>query len=186
MTDLQAALSSAYRANEQKLSSSARIAAKPFEPDAHEQRGLQLYAQWCRDRGVKALPASPIVLAAYVRFEAEAGISGEQIARFLAAVIRWHDAHLLANAVMSQPVKEQLQALFGESREVEELAFEPRSWSAAERVIYAGLAPEVQQIIKRHAALDSAAVRRAQDKAATELRKRISELEQKGSTNGTT
>jgi hypothetical protein len=174
---LAQAIERAQRANEQKLS---RIAAQRFVPEVHELRALQLFEGWARSRGVKALPTSPVVLATYVASEAEAGIPAEEIAEFLATIIRWHDAYLLANPVASAPVKAQLQALFSDQQPL--ASDGPRSWSKSERVVWAGLPAHAQQIILRHSKLDSDAVRKAQNHAAA-LKQELESL-QKENTNG--
>jgi hypothetical protein len=48
----------------------------------------------------------------------------------------------------------------------------PRSWSRAEHEVFAMLSVQAQEIIERHAKLDSDAVRRAQNECA-ELRQRL-------------
>ena len=134
---------------------------------------LRHFADYARSRGVKYLPCAPTTVAAFIRSESAIGVTPERIVLELRAIEQAHDSAGLPNPVACASPRMDLTRIIKTEG--------PRSWNKSERLVFAGLAPEVQGIILRHAKLDSDAVRRTQNEAAV-LRSELKSLE-KGNEN---
>jgi hypothetical protein len=166
-------IEAAQQHNEKTITS--RIAAPRLELDANEQRHVKLFIQWAKDRGVKSLPASPAVVASYVRSEAESGIGGEQIAQTIEAIAKLHDNYLLPNPTAVAVVRAELSAALQVSP--------PRNWKREEQLLFVTLPPDVQAIVARRAKTDSDLIRKLQNQNA-ELKKQLgSNSNTKGNTD---
>jgi hypothetical protein len=178
-------------ANERKLAAEVG-APKQEQLDTEALVTLRHFAQWAKSRGVKYLPCAPTTLAAFIRSESANGVPPERILTALEAIEQAHESTGLANCVATGVVRAELRHLkidelygyFSSSCSTADLTLGPRGWAKEERVVFVTLPPNAQKIIARHLWLDSRAVRVAQNRA-TELQKQISELKQKGNTNGT-
>lgn len=93
----------AHQHNERKVT--ARIAAPRFELTQGEKNALGLFQRWARDRGVKAMPPAPAVVAAWVQSESESEIDTQQIVLCLEAIQKITDAHLLPSPISTAVVR---------------------------------------------------------------------------------
>jgi hypothetical protein len=162
MNGLAVAVENAQRANENKLKLTARIAAPNFELTVNEKNALGLFQQWARDRGVKALPPSPAVLAAWIKSEGEAGIDTRQIELCLEALQKLCDSYLLPSPVATAVVREELGKVLKTQP--------PRSWPTRDKLKFHSLPAEIKQVISRRDQQDSQVLRRLQNELA-EIRK---------------
>jgi hypothetical protein len=138
--------------NEQILA--GRIAA-PLEVNNEAQRLLSRFVKFCKDNGVRALPAAPGTIAAWIAAEDN---PPETILRTLQAIEAVHSNNNLANPVACASPRAALAKIMKLDG--------PRSWNKAERLVFAGLPIEAQEIIQRRTKQDSDAVRRAQNELA--------------------
>jgi hypothetical protein len=157
LTNLATAIDMAVQKNEQRLA--AEIAAPKHKIDDSE--GLLIlrqFAEWCRSRGVKWLPAAPATCAAWVHFQAVNHIAPETIVKAIEAIQIAHDQHGFSNPIATAAVRAELGRILDIKA--------PRTWKKEEHLIFNGLPIEVRDVIKRHADLDSLALRRLQNKVA--------------------
>jgi hypothetical protein len=172
--NLAQSIEAAHQQNEARLA--ARIAAPRLEIEDEGKRLLGRYISFCKQNGVRYLPSAPATVAAFIKSEHAAGATPEMILKTLEAIEILHSQANAANPVACPAPR----AALSEIMKIEG----PRSWNKAERLVFAGLAPEVQAIILRHAQIDSNAVRRAQNEAA-ELRKSLNSNQKDIDSNGT-
>jgi hypothetical protein len=148
----------AYQRNEQALA--ARNAA-PLEVDRDDQRLLARFAKFCKDNGVRPLPAAPGTIAAWIAGEDN---PPETIVRTLQAIEAVHSNNNLANPVACAAPRAVLSKI---------LKLEgPRSWSKAERLALAACPIEIREIVERRTKRDSDLIRQLQNENS-ELRKSI-------------
>jgi hypothetical protein len=171
--NLAQSIEAAHTRNEQNLA--ARIAAPRLEIEDEGKRLLGRFINFCKQNGVRYLPSAPATVAGFIKAEYAAGASPEMILKTLEAIEILHSQANAANPVACPSPRLALN----EITKIEG----PRSWSKSERLVFAGLAPDVQAIILRHAQIDSNAVRRAQNEAA-ELRKSLNSNQKDFDTNG--
>jgi hypothetical protein len=160
MTSLAAQIEQAHQSNEAKIA--ARIAAPRLELDDEGKRLLGGFVSFCKQNGLRYVPSAPATVAGFIRAEYTAGATPEMILKTLDAIEILHSQANAANPVACPAPRAALADILKIDG--------PRSWTKAERLVFAGLPIEVQAIIQRHAKLDSDAVRRAQNQLA-ELRK---------------
>jgi hypothetical protein len=132
---------------------------------------IRHFAAFCQERGIKFCPARPTSVAAFARAESAAGVPAERILAALQAIEAVHDNSALPNPVATSAVRAELRRILKPDS--------PRSWNKSERLLLVQLAPELQSIISRHAKLDSAAVRKAQQEV-TDLRHKFESLNKEG------
>src|SRR5262249_7529885 len=107
--------------NEQALT--AQLAAPTLEVDS---RLLNRFADFCKQRGVRCTPP---VVAVYVRSQYTDGIAPEEILKSLAAIEAWETNNGRANPCATPAVR----AALAEILKIDG----PRSWSKAERLVFA-------------------------------------------------
>jgi hypothetical protein len=146
------AIERAHAENEKKLAS--QVPTPKQELDSEAIMHLRRFAEWCKSRGVKCLPCGPTTAAAFIRHESAAGVPADRILSALEAIEAAHSG--LSNPIASAAPRAELARIL-------KLEGEPRSWSKPERLVFAGLPPEVQGIITRRAKRDSDLIRRLQN-----------------------
>ena len=162
--NLAQAIQQAHERNEQAIAT--RIAAPRLDED---QVLLSNFVKWTKENGVRCLPAVPACVAAYLRT-----LTGqpETILKTVEAIDAWHVNQDLGSPTATPAVRNELATLLT-------IAL-PKSWSKDERLVFAGLPIEAQEIIERHARLNSNAVRKAQnerDVARQELKQLLNQKE---------
>jgi hypothetical protein len=123
-----------------------------------EQRELYGRAiRYCEALGLSASPMSPAAVASILKATPQ-----ESILQMAAAIAAGHDEQDLANPVATYAVRQILE---------QRLQTEPpRSWSKEDRVIWASLDPMMRMIITRREQERDAALRRAQNKFAEQVK----------------
>jgi hypothetical protein len=149
-------------ANEQAIASCFEP-APPMSPEA--QQHLIPFVHWCEQQRVRAVPARPTSVAAYVQFQQDQGVSRQVIAERLEAIEQLHWAAALANPCACPAVR---KVTGGSTIEA------PRSWKADEKCSFYELPPEIQIVIARREQNREAVMRRAQNEAA-ELRRQMAD-----------
>jgi hypothetical protein len=162
MASLADAIEAAQARNQETVIQTARIAAPNFDLTMGEKNALGLFQRWARDRGVKAMPPAPAVVAAWIKSEAESGIDTRQIELCLEALQKVTDAHLLPSPVATAVVRAEL----GRVLQIQP----PRSWPTSDKLKFHSLPPEIKIVISRRDQQDSKALRRLMNEAA-EFRK---------------
>ncbi len=127
-----------------------------FEPRAAEH--LRPFVAFCEGRGVSHLPARPDTVAAFLLAHLDLSPSIDRVLEILDGIEALHDAHSLASPVRSSIVAAALARYPGRDP--------PRSWPAADRILFLQLPLMVQHAIARREAQRDKAVRQAQSKLA--------------------
>jgi hypothetical protein len=153
---LTQAVERAQQSNEGRIAE--RINPPKLDIGSEELRHLRRFKQWCSEKGVRALPARPASVAAWIANEAAAGLAVEAIEDSLRAIEAIHTNQNLANPVACPAPRAELQKLIG--------AEGPRSWKKSERLLFASLPPEVRAVIARRARQDEIALRTLQNSVA--------------------
>jgi hypothetical protein len=164
LTNLVTAIDLAQQANEKRIAAEIN-APKHKIDDTEALLILRDFAEWCRSRGVKWLPATPATCAAWVHFQHVDHIAPETIVKAIEAIQIAHDQHGFANPIATAAVRAEL----GRILDIKP----PRTWKKEEHLVFNGLPIEVCDVIKRHADLDSLTLRRLQN--------RVAEISKKGS-----
>jgi hypothetical protein len=148
----------------------AQLGIDPTKPNSELSDALRpelaAYQTWCAKNSCRYLPTKPYVLAQFLRDTAQLGVPWGKLAKFVAAVRAQHDRFHLADPTNSQIVLQTIE-------QIAPAVEAPRSWPAADKAAFAGLPQPVQEIIARHEAERSKALRQAQNRLADE-RKRLS------------
>jgi hypothetical protein len=105
------------------------------------QAKLLPFVQWCQERGVRACPAQPTTVAAFIQWNVDLGVVTEKILEALAAIEALHNCANAANPVATHLVGELLAKLI----KIEA----PRSWSKDEKSSFALLPPHIRAAISR-------------------------------------
>ena len=155
-----------HQLNEQAIA--ARIAAPRLDVDSEGQNLLCNFVKWAKENGVRYWPSSPASVAAYLR--TLQGVQPETILKTVHAIEAWHVNQNLGSPTATPAVRAELATLLK--------IVLPKSWSKDERLVFAGLPIEAQEIIERHTRLDSKAIRQAQNEAAA-LRQQLKALQRK-------
>jgi len=164
--NLAQAITEAQTKNEKDIAS--RIAAPKPMLDADVRSRINYFMHWCKQRGVRFLPAMPTTIAAFIDHEHGNGISGEAILLSVQAVELLHGQDTsLPNPCATFVVRDALQKVLDVPT--------PRTWSKAEAPIWASLPIEVRAIISKRAKQDSDLVRSLQNSKA-ELLKQLERL----------
>jgi hypothetical protein len=168
LSDLVQAIDLAREACEKRIA--AEIDAPKHKIDDTEALLiLRQFAEWCRSRGVKWLPATPATCAAWIRFQDADRIASETILKAIEAIQAAHNNNNFANPIATTAVRIELGRV---------LKIKPPRWPKNELPLFFGLPPEIQAILARRAEQDSTALRRLQNKVA--------ELAKKGNCNDDT
>jgi len=167
--NLAAEIAAAHAKNEAVVATS--IAAPRLELD---RTRLQNFADFCKQYGIRALPAAPATVAAFAKAEYTRGTSADAILHTLQDIEAVHSNANLANPIATAAVRSVLSEILKLDP--------PRSWSRADRLVYATLPIEAQAIIERRAKEDSKAVRKAQADAAA-LKHQLEALQTKDISN---
>ena len=165
--DLAQEIASAVARNEAQLAKS--IAAPTVSLDADAQDRLRCFVDWCKERGVRPLPAAPATVAAFIKSLAHWATN--DIVDLLINIEELHSNNNLANPAATTVVRAVLQDI---------LKLEPPHWNKSEQLLWAALPPEVQAVISRRDKQTSTLIRRLQNHNA-ELKK----LSNKGHSDGT-
>jgi len=152
-----------WQANEQKLAESLGPVAKPeLTQDVRDR--LVVFIAYCKSNNVRHCPARPATCAAFARAEAANGRDPQGIVSLLGAVELLHNYHGLSNPTKTAVVAAALDQII----KIEP----PRSWNESDRALWFRLDPEARDIIARHEAERSKALRQAQNRLSDE-RKRL-------------
>jgi hypothetical protein len=166
MTSLGEQIAAAHDRNEAALAQSLSAPKAEFDADALDR--LRHFADFCKERGVRPLPAAPGTVAAFIRSLAHWATN--DIMDVLSDIEALHSNNNLANPIATAAVRSVLE-------EILHIAG-PRNWSKSERLLFAALPIEVRAIIQRREKMDSNAVRKAQNLAA-ELKQKLEALQPK-------
>lgn len=138
--------------------------AIPKQDLSPEQRQLfGRLSKWCDDIGVRKCAAKPATIAAFILAQAELGVPDDQILGALEAITAVHDYHELPNPTATAIVKAALDRAM---KTVEP----PRSWSKAEKALFATPA-DIQRVIERREVDRDRALRRKQNELAEKEKK---------------
>jgi hypothetical protein len=162
---LDTAIAAAFEFNEKRLSK--KVPLPPARLSEEQAIAFELFAVWCRQHGVRSLPARPTTIALYLQTALADAVAAAEAIRVA------HQVHSLPCPVSTDVVRFRLNELSDDKP--------PRSWRNAEKLIWCELSPEIRAVIKRREQEDSAAVRIAQCELA-ELRKRLEGAETKSHT----
>jgi hypothetical protein len=110
---------------------------------------------------VRSLPAKPVSVAAFVRYQQDRGVPRPMIAESLTAIEELHFAASQSNPCATPVVR----TTTGSTIEP------PRSWTKSEQLLFTGLPPEVAAVIARREQDREKTLRRCQNELA-ELKKR--------------
>ena len=127
----------------------------PMSPEA--QRQVLPFLQWSATQKVRALPARPTSVAAFVQWQEDLGIPREKIGTVLSAIEAMHNAASLGNPVATPLVRTITAASTIEP---------PRSWTKDEKELFTGLPVEIQVVVARRERERDTVLRRAQNEAA--------------------
>src|SRR5262245_49822244 len=99
------------------------------------------FVQWCDATGVRACPARPTTVAAYLQTKLDEGIPPERILRTLSGIAAAHNAFGFADPTHTTVVANVLEGV----TTVEP----PRSWPKAEKLSFNLLPPDIRAIIAK-------------------------------------
>jgi hypothetical protein len=132
-----------------------------LSPEARER--LIPFLHWAEIQRIRALPARPTSVAAYVQYQQDQGVNRHVIAECLEAIEQLHFAAAMANPCATPVVR---KTTGGSTIEA------PRSWKADEKLSFYELPTEIQAVLARREQDRESALRRAQNEYA-ELKKRL-------------
>src|SRR5262245_60732453 len=147
------------RANEiaQAESEIASCFPPPPQVSPEAQQRLIPFLAWCEQQKVRACPARPTSVAAYVQYQQDQGISRQLIAERLEAIADLHNAAATGNPCATPVVR----AVTGGST-IEA----PRSWDRESKIAFAELPVEIQSVIARREQDRETTLRRGQNELA--------------------
>jgi hypothetical protein len=158
------AIASALDSNESALA--AQVGATAVAPlDEATRRDFSDFAGWCKGLGVRALPARPHTVAAFIR---SAGLASDRTMAILASIEAVHDHASAANPVATAAVKSELHRILP----IAAAADPPRSWTREEKCLFGLIPAGMKQIIWKHQRAQELWFPRAQNKVA-ELRRQL-------------
>ena len=103
-------LPAALEADAQAARDFARESLSPATRRAY--RGdIRAFEVWCRERGVRAIPAEPEVVASFLAYEAQRGLAVSSISRRAAAIRLFHRAAGHATPTESEVVRSTLRGI---------------------------------------------------------------------------
>jgi sirohydrochlorin ferrochelatase len=139
--------------NEQQIHSS--LATPRVEPSAEQLRIWQNFERYCQQRGIRAFPASPALVASFLDI-----LSDEELEPACQAIQVICDSIGASSPVATLAVRTVLERrLRSES---------PRSWSRDDRALFASLPVEVRAVLARRENERDAALRTKQNQLAEE------------------
>jgi hypothetical protein len=141
---LDHAISAALEFNEQKLSK--KVPLPPTRLSEEQAIAFEHFAIYCRQQGVRSLPARPTTIALYLSTALADAFAAAEAIRVA------HQVHSLPCPISTDVVRFRLNELMSDKP--------PRSWRAAEKLLWCELPPEIRTVIKRREQEDAAAVRR--------------------------
>jgi hypothetical protein len=141
-------------ANEEAIASSFERPA-PMSPAAQQQ--VLPFLEWAAAQRIRALPARPTSVAAYVQYQQDQGISRQLIAERLEAIEELHFAAALANPCATPVVR---TTTGGSTIEA------PRSWRGDEKLSFYELPIEIQTVVARREQDRETQLRRGQNELA--------------------
>jgi hypothetical protein len=151
--NLAAAIAAAHAQNERALA--AQVA--PYgELDNEAKVHFAAFVRWCGDHGVRSCPATPATGAMFVM-----GTRPQEVAPALMAIQELHDSKGLPSPVATAAVRSAISRVL-------ELK-PPRSWSKAERLLFAGLPNDIRCVVTHRDHQRDVELRRLQNELA-ELR----------------
>jgi hypothetical protein len=166
---LDNAIGAALNFNEQKLSKNVPL--PPTRLSEEQAIAFELFAVWCRQNGVRSLPARPTTIALYLQTALADPFAAAEAIRMA------HQMQGLACPISSSVVRAVLNELLSDHKP-------PRSWRAEEKLLWAELPPEIRSVIARREQERDRAVRIAQCELA-ELRKRLEGADKSHTEEGT-
>jgi hypothetical protein len=158
---LQDQINTAFDNGERLLAASLPFEWRPKELSHDQQHRFGVFVEFAKQKCVRACPAAPTSVAAFVIDRHSDGVPAQQILALLEAITAAHNYHgSLADPCAAQIVRQAL----GEVIHIEP----PRSWRAEDKVLFATLDPMVRDVIARRESERDAWLRRQQNKAAEE------------------
>lgn len=134
--------------------------APPGLTDEQSTR-VAAFSKWAAIHGVRALPAAPATVAAFVLDQGGLKVPLDGIADTLAAVAALHDLQGLANPTSTNIVHHALANVGGGQGIVA-----PRSWTNEERAEFFKLPLHVQRVVSRRDGEREREIRRIQNELA--------------------
>ena len=130
------------RANEIAQSEAAIASCFPPPPQVspETQQRLAPFLAWCEMQKVRAVPARPQCVAAYVQYQQDQGISRQLIAERLEAIADLHNAASMGNPCATPVVR---TVTGGSTIEP------PRSWDKESKIAFTELPVEIQAVIAK-------------------------------------
>jgi hypothetical protein len=126
---------------------------------------LGRWTAWAKEKCVRACPARPSSVAAFVVHEHGLGTPAQQIISLLEAIAAFHDHYGVANPIATSIVRLALD-------EIVIHIDAPRAWSNSDRLEFALLPPDIRKIVARREEQRDTALRKKQNELA-ELKKRL-------------
>ena len=129
---------------------------RPPELSNEAQQRVMPFVQFCEVQRVRALPAKPTSVAAFVHWQQDQGVPRQMICEILAAIESLH----VAAAVGSPVTAPVVMATMGSTVEP------PRSWPIEDKERFMLLPLHVQEIVARREREREVALRRSQNELA--------------------
>jgi hypothetical protein len=130
----------------------------PVALDDETKQNLSPFIRFTTTANVRACPALPTTVGAFVLKLSASGASTEQILRQLEAVARLHDSHGLPNPTATAATRAALEREFNFDA--------PRSWTIPEKEMFQTLPAEVRAAISRREKQRETEVRRLHNQVA--------------------
>ena len=137
---------------------------RPPELSSEAQQRVMPFVQWCEVQRVRALPARPTSVAAFVCWQQDQHVPRQVIVETLSAIEALHIAASVGNPVVAPVVS----ATLGSTVEP------PRSWKKEDKEFFATLPLHAQEIVARREQERETNLRRGQNELA-EMKKRQSD-----------
>jgi hypothetical protein len=110
------------------------------------------FTEWCKQYGVRSLPARPTTIAAYLQTGVADCLAAAEAIRLA------HQAQLLPCPIGTDCVRAVLSELLQDKP--------PRSWKSSEQLLWAELPPEIRAAVARREHERELVIRRCQNQAA--------------------
>jgi hypothetical protein len=165
---LQNELNAAFDNGERILASELPFEWKPPTLASDELTRVGRWLAWAREKCVRACPAKPSSVAAFVVHEHALGTPAQQIISLLEAIAKFHDHHNASCPCATSIVRTALDEIV--------IGVEaPRSWSKEEKIEWALLPPDIREVVARREQQRDTALRRKQNKLAEEKKRLATE-----------
>jgi hypothetical protein len=153
-----------WDAGEARLALEAGLSRQPQQSlDADAAERWSRFSAFCTEKSVRELPAKPFVAAAFLKDQVARGVDVQGALSLLSAIEAAHDLVGLSNPTKTAAVRAILNEIVKTPA--------PRSWPAADKVLFAELPPDVRAIIAHREQERETALRRAQNALAEEKKK---------------